>query len=98
MKRIRILLVWLPTLLRDILSDAVAREPDMEIVATAETRVELETAVRSLSAGRRHHRFARNGCRRGRKRHPSDGTVGRPGRDRPEGLTALHSTAPEAIR
>lgn len=46
MKRIRILLVWLPTLLRDILSDAVAREPDMEIVATAETRVELETAVR----------------------------------------------------
>jgi DNA-binding NarL/FixJ family response regulator len=46
MRRIRILLVWLPTLLRDILSDAVAREPDMEIVATAETRVELETAVR----------------------------------------------------
>jgi hypothetical protein len=46
MRRIRILLVWLPTLLRDILSDAVAREPDMEIVATAETRVELEAAVR----------------------------------------------------
>jgi chemotaxis response regulator CheB len=46
MRRIRILLVWLPTLLRDILTDAVAREWDMEIVATAETRVELETLVR----------------------------------------------------
>lgn len=46
MRRIRIPLVWLPTLLRDIISDAVAREPDMEIVATPETRVELEKAVR----------------------------------------------------
>jgi len=46
MRRIRLLLVWLPTLLRDILSDAVARAQDMEIVATAESRAELETAVR----------------------------------------------------
>lgn len=46
MRRIRILLVWLPTLLRDILSDAVARERDVEIVAIAETRAELETLVR----------------------------------------------------
>ena len=45
MTRIRILLVWLPTLLRDILSDAVAREPDMEIVATAETEADLESAM-----------------------------------------------------
>ena len=41
MRRIRLLLVWLPTLLRDILSDAVARAQDMEIVATAESRAEL---------------------------------------------------------
>ncbi len=46
MRRIRLLLVWLPTLLRDILSDAVARAQDVEIVATAESRAELETAVR----------------------------------------------------
>ncbi len=46
MRRIRLLLVWLPTLLRDILSDAAARAQDVEIVATAESRAELETAVR----------------------------------------------------
>jgi len=46
MRHIRLLLVWLPTLLRDILSDAVARAQDMEIVATAESRADLETAVR----------------------------------------------------
>jgi len=46
MRHIRLLLVWLPTLLRDILSDAVARAGDMEIVAIAESRVELETAMR----------------------------------------------------
>ena len=46
MRHIRLLLVWLPTLLRDILSDAVARAEDMEIVAIAESRVELETAMR----------------------------------------------------
>ena len=45
MTRIRILLVWLPALLRDILSDAMAREPDMEIVATAETQADLQTAM-----------------------------------------------------
>ena len=45
MRHIRLLLVWLPTLLRDILSDAVARAQDMEIVAIAESRVELETAM-----------------------------------------------------
>ena len=41
MTPIRILLVDLPTLLRDILAEALASESDMEVVGSALTRAEL---------------------------------------------------------
>jgi len=50
MTRIRILLVALPALLRDILAETLAREPDMEIVGTVTTRAELDELARPLYA------------------------------------------------
>jgi len=46
MTRVRILLVGLPALLSDILSEALAREKDVEMLATAANREDLETLVR----------------------------------------------------
>jgi chemotaxis response regulator CheB len=48
MTRIRILLVALPRLLRDLLGDALASEPDMEILSSDARRAELEGLVREL--------------------------------------------------
>jgi len=44
--RIRILLVGLPPLLRDILGEAFARETDVEVVASDATRADMESLVR----------------------------------------------------
>jgi DNA-binding NarL/FixJ family response regulator len=46
MTRIRILLVGLPALLRDILGESLARERDVEILATATTQADLDALVR----------------------------------------------------
>jgi chemotaxis response regulator CheB len=46
MTRIRILLVGLPPLLRDILGEAFARETDVEVVASDATRADMESLVR----------------------------------------------------
>jgi DNA-binding NarL/FixJ family response regulator len=48
--RIRILLVELPRILRDIISDVVAQERDMEVVRVLETRDALLTAVQESPA------------------------------------------------
>ena len=46
MTRIRILLVGLPPLLRDILGEAFAREMDVDVVASDATRADMESLVR----------------------------------------------------
>ena len=46
MTRIRILLVGLPPLLRDILGEAFARETDVEVVASDATRADMDSLVR----------------------------------------------------
>ena len=46
MTRIRILLVGLPPLLRDILGEAFARETDVDVVASDATRADMESLVR----------------------------------------------------
>jgi chemotaxis response regulator CheB len=46
MTRVRILLVGLPALLHDILSESLARERDVEMLATAANQEDLETLVR----------------------------------------------------
>jgi chemotaxis response regulator CheB len=45
MTRVRILLVGLPALLRDILSESLAREKDVDMLATAANREGLTTLV-----------------------------------------------------
>ena len=46
MTRVRILLVGLPALLRDIVSEALAREKGVEMLAPAENREQLDALVR----------------------------------------------------
>jgi len=46
MTRIRILLVGLPPLLRDILGEAFARETDVDVVASDATRADMESLAR----------------------------------------------------
>jgi chemotaxis response regulator CheB len=45
MTRVRILLVGLPALLRDILSESLAREKDVDMLATAANREGINTLV-----------------------------------------------------
>jgi len=50
LRRIRILLVGIPRMLSDIISDAVAREPDMEIVGAPPDDGRLVSAATQLGA------------------------------------------------